>query len=428
MNKGLLKSSRFFAGFFIGVISLVFFSATASHAAPTLDGITIQCNGDDSLNQTLNGGTIRFVLEMSHEILSVDKTGGTPYILLSRIKNLSTGSDSSVDEFRAYYAGAAQGGNELYFEYPIRAGDFSAGVDVRGSLELNGGVINTDGGPVPSTIDLADASPYTEGDYRIQVSTFYIGSVGTKEVEVDSAKAMVGATYYATIHTGGLTTSDVPFDISVDYDGYEDIDFAVENQYGVGGTVNSLYGDTVSTYLSMPGGVMRLAITPKNVLYDEEIKIRIRPAGVGGDTSGDMFVVYPNGIKEDKAYIERIYVDSSADNRIYSCGEIIQINVDFCKTISSVSGIPLLYLNVNNKNNNPNYSNNNQLRNYAVYNPAGSSGNTVTFDYMVKAGDYIDDLDAIDMDFNTSSGKFEFSGGSQFNWNVPQGDEPEGLA
>ena len=163
MNKGLLKSSRFFAGFFIGVISLVFFSATASHAAPTLDGITIQCNGDDSLNQTLNGGTIRFVLEMSHEILSVDKTGGTPYILLSRIKNLSTGSDSSVDEFRAYYAGAAQGGHELYFEYPIRAGDFSAGVDVRGSLELNGGVINTDGGPVPSTIDPGRRQPLHRG-------------------------------------------------------------------------------------------------------------------------------------------------------------------------------------------------------------------------------------------------------------------------
>ena len=39
-------------------------AATAAWAAPTLDGITIQYNGDDSLNQTLDGGTIRFVLEM----------------------------------------------------------------------------------------------------------------------------------------------------------------------------------------------------------------------------------------------------------------------------------------------------------------------------------------------------------------------------
>jgi hypothetical protein len=430
MNKGLLKSSRFFAGFFIGVISLVFFSATASHAAPTLDGITIQCNGDDSLNQTLNGGTIRFVLEMSHEITGVNIAGGTPYILLSRIKNLATGTDSSADEFRAYYAGAAQDGTELYFDYPIKAGDFSAGVDVKGTLELDGCVIHTSGGDVPSTIELMDASPYTECGYRIQISTFYFGSSGVqlKEVTVPEKKAKKGLTYYATIYSGALTTSDVPFDISVDYDGYEDIDFAVENQYGVGGTVNSLYGDTVSTYLSMTGGVMRLAITPKNVLYDEEIKIRIRPAGAGGDTSGDMFVVYPNGIEEDKAYIERIYVDSSADNRIYSCGEIIRINVDFSKKVSRVSGIPLLYLNVNNQNNAPNYQNNNLLRNYAVYNESRSSGNTVAFDYTVKAGDYIADLDAMDLDFNTMSGRFEFSDGSQFDWIVPHGDDIEGLA
>ena len=421
------------------LMSAAALAATAAWAAPTLDGITIQYNGDDSLNQTLDGGTIRFVLEMSHEILSVDKTGGTPYILLSRIKNLASGADSSTDDvtFRALYAGAAQGGNELYFEYPIKAGDFSAGVDVRGSLELNGGVINTDGGPVPSTIDLADASPYTEGGYRIQVSTFYIGSSGTKEVEVDSAKAMVGATYYATIHTGGLATENVPFDVVIDtgatppdYDGGEDIDFEVKNQYGAGGTVNSLQGNTVQTYLSPTGSVMRLAITPKDVLDGEKIKIRIRPAGAGGDTSGDMFVTYPDGIDEEKVYIKKIYVDANADNKIYTKAnqDIIRIKVDFSKKVSRVSGIPLLYLNVNNQNNAPNYQNNNLLRNYAVYNESRSSGNTVAFDYTVKAGDYIADLDAMDLDFNTSSGKFEFSGGSQFNWNVPQGDEPEGLA
>ena len=432
MNKWLLKTSRFFADFFIGVISLIFFSATTSHAAPTLDGITIQYNGDDSLNQTLDGGTIRFVLEMSHEILSVDKTSGTPYILLSRIKNLASGADSSTDDvtFRALYAGAAQGGNELYFEYPIKAGDFSAGVDVRGSLELNGGVIHTSGGDVPTTIDLADASPYTEGGYRIQVSTFYIGSSGTKEVEVDSAKAMVGATYYATIHTGGLVTENMPFDIFIDYAGGADVDFEVKNQYGVGGTVNSWNGNTVSTYLSPTGSMMRLAITPKDVLDGEQIKIRIRPSGAGGDTSGDMFVIYPNGIDEEKVYIKKIYVDANADNKTYTKAnqDIIRINVEFSKKVTRVSGIPLLYLNVNNQNNAPNYQNNNFLKNYAVYNESRSSGNTVAFDYTVKAGDYIADLDAIDLDFNTFSGKFEFSDGSQFNWNVPQGTDPEGLA
>ena len=435
MNKGLLKTSRFFADFFIGVISLIFFSATTSHAAPTLDEIRIEYEGDDSLNQTLNGGTIRFVLVMSHEVIDVDKSGGTPYILLSRIKNLATGADSSTDDmtFRALYAGAAQDGTELYFDYPIKAGAFSAGVDVRGSLKLNGGKIHTTGGDVPSNINLADASPYTEGGYRIQVSTFYIGSVGRKEVEVDSAKAMVGATYYATVYTGGLTTGNVPFDILIDcfrgdYDGGEDIDFEVKNQYGVGGTVNSLHGNTVSTYLSPTGSLMRLAITPKDILDGEEIKIRIRPAGAGGDTSGDMFVTYPDGIDEEKVYIKKIYVDSSNDNRIYSSGETIRIEVDFSKKVSRVSGIPLLYLNVNNQNKERTYSQNNLRGNYAVYNESRSSGNTVAFDYTVKAGDYIADLDAMDLDFNTSSGKFEFSGGSQFNWNVPQGDEPEGLA
>ena len=382
------------AGALMGAASL---AATATWAAPTLDEITIQYNGDDSLNQTLNGGTIRFVLVMSHEVTDVDKSGGTPYILLSRIKNLTSGADSSVDEFRAYFAGVQPGGgNEIYFEYPIRAGDFSAGVDVRGSLELNGGKIHTTGGDVPSTIDLVDASPYTENDYRIQISTFYIGSSGRKEVEVDSAKARVGATYYATVYTGGLATENVPFDIIIDnskippdYAGGEDVDFEVKNQYGVGGTVNSQHGNTVSTYLSPTGSLMRLAITPKDILDGEEIKIRIRPAGAGDDTSGDMFVVYPDGIDEEKVGIEKIYVDSNADNKIYTKAsqDKIRIMVDFSKKVSSVSGTPLLYLNVNNQNNDPNFASNNQRPNYAVYNSARSSGRTVAFDYTVKAGD-----------------------------------------
>ena len=123
--------------------------------------------------------------------------------------------------------------------------------------------------------------------------------------------------------------------------------------------------------------------------------------------------------------IESISVDTP-DNKTYGYGETIRIKVEFSSAIQSISGTPILELNIQNQNNSSRYSANNEFANYAIYDASLSSGRTAYFTYTVKAGDHVEDLDVIDLNPPGSSGTITFLGGS-FDWDIPTGDNPRSL-
>ena len=110
-------------------------------------------------------------------------------------------------------------------------------------------------------------------------------------------------------------------------------------------------------------------------------------------------------------------------------GEYILLAVEFSDEIESVSGSPLLMLNVQNQNNNPNYyllenPANNTCANYAVYD--SHNGNWMIFKYRIKPGDYADDLDA--QSFVIFGADVAFEGCGSFDLSLPTGSEAGSLA
>ncbi len=380
-----------------------------SLAAVSVTEVTI----DGEAVRTVNSGTIRIKVWLDADV-TADVTG-EPYVLLDKISNFAGGTA----EHRAVFAGDGrlQGeDNCLYFDYAVQAGDYSSSIDVKANGILNGAVIQTTDGNV-TALQLptgADGGSLADGGFAIKISTFYFeGFVNTKNVS--DAYSKVGKSSSYTVYGGGTLSGTVSFLVTAESN--DDVDVLVADQDGHSRTLTASNGSSLNAAMRVDG-TMTLTITPQTETA-ETLTVRIRPASASGDSSADLTVVFSK-VEEQTTTIESISV-ATADNKTYGYNEMIRIKVVFSDRVSSVSGTPLLYLNVQNQNNVSTYSANNAFANYAVYDSTRSSGRNMYFNYTVKPGDYVSNLDATDMGFSTASGSLRFASGAAFDWEIPQG-------
>lgn len=407
-HRFLRFSRKSFLGTLIGAASL-FFAAMSAQAAVSVDDVM----ADGARTQTLRGGTLVIYLELSHEVTSVT---GQPRLRLKNISNLAGGSSDHLALLESFDA------NLLKFSYEIQAGDFidgDVGVDIS-RLEIPTGarILTQDGelqngAYVPSLIE--------DGGYKITISTIYFDGFTTEET-MPAEKAQVDKQSSYRIYVGGAVNNQIGFEVSFECDD-DSATVVVRDQTDSSGEelrVGEIYDATTRA----TGGSMTLYVTPKKTTSDE-ITITIRPSNAGANHDADL-VIHINKVTAQVTTIESISV-ATPDNKTYGYGETIRINVYFSSEVQSVSGTPILGLNVENQNNDPYYSSNNPYRNYAIYDPTGSSSKMLSFTYAVKAGDYVKDLDATELNPPGSSATINFRGG-RFDYVTPTGDDPRSVA
>lgn len=376
----------------ITLASAFMLTALTAQAQVTVTEVAV----DGGEEQNFNSGTIRIRVYLDSEITA--DTQGSPYILLSNIKNFAGGAT----EFRAVYAGdgRAQGDADcLFFQYAIQAGDYSTGIELSGTIVMpSGASITTENGTVTSGIALPvgeeDSGSLTDNGYKIKINTFYFeGFVST--ITVPESRCKVGKSFSYTIYGGGNLSGNVAFLVSAICD--EDAEVQVSDQTGSQKTLSTDSGDVFNATMS-DSGTMTITVTPQSEASD--VTIRIRPASASGDSSADLTLVMEE-VTVNSPTITRIFA-LSGDATYANVGDTITIGVEFSERITGISGTPILYLNVQNQNNNQVYAANNTFANYAKSDEANypHSGKIMYFTYTVKAGDYIADLDATRLALN----------------------------
>ncbi|MBR3086579.1 MAG: LamG domain-containing protein [Kiritimatiellae bacterium] len=419
---GLIRKA--FAGAFLGALSL--FSAATSRADVYVSGVEVDAGGD--YNVTFNTGTIRFRVQLSEDITS-DITGGTPTINLKGISNFATGSSTHIATFAG--DGRSQGDDSImFFTYPIQAGDYSGGLELTGTLQLNGATINTTGGVVNDGVALPsgeeDDGSLTDNGFVVKIMTFYFEG-GVNRLEIPASKAKVGKTSSYEIYGGGALSSAIQFQIKAISD--DDIEVTVADQTGASKRLSSEGGEILNATMDA-SGQMTLTVTPE-VETDSEITLRIRPASASGDSSADLELVL-KGVAEQAPTVESV----TAVQANTGVGQSIILEMTLSGRINSVnsssSSTPYAQLNVANQNNNSTYANNNALADYAVYRSDSVyyfSGKKIYFHYTVKPGDFVEDLDLKNLSFaprsiNTAEGYATAATVTS----LPKGDDAGSLA
>ncbi len=388
MNKSSIISSFVKRFAMCGALTAAFLSsAFTAQAQVALDGLDII---GVSNNQVLTDGKITFVLELAEDIASTDFTQGTPYFSLTGISNFSSGATS----FKAMCSGNdPDDPTILYFDYEIKPGDFAAAVDITGSLNLAGGkILMADGTYLEDNLSLAKFTPLKDEVMAFGISTFYFDNY-QREIVVDSSKTKVNVASSYTIYGDG-GEAGVSFIVSVVSTDIISVD-VTQTDTGRSGTINSSDGSTFNASLGN-SGFMTLTFTPLDEADD--VTIRIRPAKAGGKADADLSIKMAK-ITENFPTIKS--VTAFEDNRYTKKGDEITLCVEFDDKVRSVSGTPILFLNVENAHNSNTYSANDALANYAVYDSNFKySGRNVYFTYKVKPGDYVTKLDAVRLNLN----------------------------
>lgn len=376
----------------ITLASAFMLTAWTAQAQVTVTEVAV----DGGEEQNFNSGTIRIRVYLDSEITA--DTQGSPYILLSNIKNFAGGAT----EFRAVYAGdgRAQGDADcLFFQYAIQAGDYSTGIELSGTIVMPGGAsITTANGTVTSGIALPvgeeDSGSLTDNGYKIKINTFYFEGF-LSSITVPESRCKVGKSFSYVVYGGGNLSGNVAFLVTVHSD--EDVAVTIADQTGAQKKLSTGGGEVFNATMS-DSGTMTITVTPQDPASD--VTIRIRPASASGDSSADLTLVMEE-VTENSPTITRIFA-LSGDATYANVGDTITIGVEFSERITHFSGNPLLYLNVQNQNNNQVYAANNTFANYAKSDEANypHSGKIMYFTYTVKAGDYIADLDATRLSLN----------------------------
>ena len=361
-------------------------SASTSLAQIAVNAVMI----DGDPERTVNGGTIRVKVELDADITGVSGVteATTPYILLDKISNFASG----VSEHRAVFAGDGRAQGEdacLYFDYTVLPGDYSSGIDVKGTIQLNGATISTSSGNLGAGVGLPssqESGSLAEAGYVIKISTFYFEGFSNR-IEVPDSRCKVGKSFSYTIY-GGSTSADIAFIVTAESN--DDTEVLVADQSGTSKMLSTSEGTVLNaTMQASAGGTMTLTVTPQDEA--DNVTIRIRPSLASGDPSADLTLVMES-ITVNSPTITRVY---AVEDRAFGKGDSITIGVEFSERITALSGKPLLYLNVQNQNNNSTYANNNQFPNYAEYDTDyPRAGKVAYFTYKVKPGDYVADLDA----------------------------------
>ncbi|WP_130473023.1 DUF4347 domain-containing protein [Candidatus Magnetaquicoccus inordinatus] len=335
--------------------------------APTLSSVSASsANGSYKAGDTVNV-TVTF-----SEAVTVDSSGGTPYI------TLETGS---TDRNATYASGS--GSTTLVFSYTVQTGDSSSDLDYTSTsaLALNSGTIK-DGAGNDATLTLAspgaanslgsnkaiviDTTAPTVSTVSASTSNGSYKAGDTVNVTVTFSEAVTvvttGGTPYITLETGstdrnatyasGSGSNTLVFTYTVQAgDSSSDLDYTATTSLALnGGTIKDTAGNDATLTLA--------AVAAANSLGDNK-------AIVIDTTAPSVSAVSA----------------SSADGS-YKAGDVIAVTVTFAEAVTVVTtgGTPYLTLETGSTDRNATYA-------------SGSGSNTLTFNYTVQAGDSSSDLD-----------------------------------
>ncbi|MES2130282.1 MAG: hypothetical protein V4463_23680, partial [Pseudomonadota bacterium] len=302
------------------------------------------------------------------EAVVVSTTNGTPSLLLE------TGT---VDHSAVYASGS--GTDTLVFNYLVQAGDNSGDLDVASAaaLVLNGGSItdqadnaaslavaapaasgslganaNIDIDTLAPTVTAVSASTsdgaYKAGDtVSIQVSFSETVNVatGTPTLLLDT-----GSTDHNASYASGSGTNTLTFSYVVQAgDTAGDLDYQSTAALALGGaTLRDAAGNDATLALATPGAAGSLA-------------------------NGKAIVI-------DTTAPTVTSVGASTANATYKAGDTVSIDVGFSEAVTVAGGTPTLLLETGGSDHSATYA-------------SGSGTNTLTFNYIVQAGDNTTDLD-----------------------------------
>jgi hypothetical protein len=296
------------------------------------------------------GAVLSFTVHAGENVI-VDTTGGTPRLALDI---------GGVTRYASYVSGG--GGGALLFRYTVQAGDNDANGIAVSALEANSGSLR----------DLAGND----------LATALHGVAVTTGVLVDTAAplvASVGVPDDATYYTGDTLEFTVNFaeTVSVDTTG---------GSPRLALTLDS--GTVYASYVSSAGGALTFRYTIVNGNQDAD-GIVVGALTLGGasvrDAAGNDAVVdlhnvgLTAGVLVDGSQPSVTGVDASSADDSYGAGRTVTITVSFSSAVDvdTFDGIPTLALAGGGS---------------ASY-TGGSGGNTLTFSYVVGAGQNVADLD-----------------------------------
>ena len=336
---------------------------TAGNAfAAELSGIDSKgAPGTPSTASYAVGETIEFVVTLSGSV-TAEPTGGSPYLVLSGIKNADT-------EHKATYTGRKSdgyGGYNLGFSYKVKPGDFSTGVGIA-SFERNGATVVTDDGNLTDTT--LPVGFVLANDTITIVSSTTFTSTGTK------AMAYTG-------NPGGT------LDVGISLGGE-----ASDNLANQSFTVTASPAGKVSfatPFVINAGNSEGTCTLSLDSAADDNIIVTFHPAAYGNDVTDGDLVLTLRIIQATNPYIKAIRL--MGDDGEYGVGDSVYLEVEMSGPIdeSRFSGTPYITLDVDNPQSTP------QARKggRAVYDPDwGIAGDKMYFKYEVQPGDFSARLD-----------------------------------
>gem|GEM_PF-2952869 len=340
---------------------------TVIAATPTVQSVTA-FNGNGTYKP---GDTLTITVQFDQQVI-VDTTSGTPTLLLE------TGT---TDHAATYLFGT--GTSKLTFSYQVQAGDLSNDLDYQSisALALNGAKIYSPYGysatltlPTPGSANsiagqknividgvggavTGVSSSTADGTYKVG-DTILIDVTFSENVAVGGSPQLLlntGAHNEAATYQSGNGTNKLTFAYTVQAgDTSADLDYA--SSAALSGTMTDLAGNAIT--LTLPGvGAAGSLSANKNIVINTTTA---SPSGAGASV---------------------VDVTSTSPDGTYKIGDTVNLTVTFnhAVTVDTTKGVPTLMLNAG------------VLNEFAPY-VSGSGTTTLTFAYVVRAGDQSSDL------------------------------------
>jgi hypothetical protein len=333
------------------------------HIAPTVTSIS-----STTEDGTYGMGSVISVTVTLSESITVT---GTPQLVLE------TGS---VDQIALYSSGS--GSNTLTFQYAVQAGDSSNDLDYAstGSLTLNGGTIQD---VVNNDAILTLPSPGAAGSLRVN-----------KSIVIDTvAPAITGVSSTAqngSYGVGNTIPITVTFNETVQVTGTPQLALETGTVDGTANYSNGSGSATLTfTYTVQAGdssGDLEYASIEALTLYEGTIQDAVNiDAALTLPSPGEPGSLSANkNILIDTVRPMITSLSSTNADGTYGVGSMIDLTVAFNETVN-VTGAPQLSLETGTTDRTAAYV-------------SGSGSNTLTFRYVVQAGDHSSDLEYVSSD------------------------------
>lgn len=309
--------------------------------AIVIDGVSPQIGSTGLPSDGIYGAgqSLDFTVQYSEAVV-VNQAGGTPYLQLT----LDTGATA-----RASYV-SGSGSDTLTFRYIVAAGDLDAnGIEVASSISLSNGTIK-------------DAA----GNNAALTGLTYAVTAG---IQVDGVAPLV--TGIARVGSEFTNASSVQYQVTFaeSVTGIDSSDFVLTGTGTATGQIASVVGSGANYTATVTGlsgaGTLRLDLKASSTgIVDMHGN-----AIVGGFISGEVYTI-------DTFSPTVASVTANSADGTYGAGDLLVIEVHFGENVQ-VTGIPTLALSTGGM---------------AVYG-GGSGTNTLTFNYIVQAGEQATRLD-----------------------------------